>query len=570
MRTLAALAISALLGQSVAAAEPARMVADIVPGWYGSHPTRLADLSGKVLFTVYHDDFGHELWRSDGTARGTERVVAIDRAFGWGYAPWGGKLFFSQYDYQEFIDPNTLPKPWATDGTPAGTLRLADTPMFDFVPAKTGVLFRGEGSDGLWRSDGTLSGTGSLELDGDAWVLGTLGDQTLLWTTGPSGHALLRSDGSVEGTTRILHLPPGRGGPSNFVSTGSHAFFVVGDSLWRTDGTEGGTFAQPLPLPLSQLAPVGETLFLVLYDDAYRYSLWRTSENGQALVRLHGDVGFWENVPIVLAGAGSTLFFSAHDTAHGRELWRSDGTPEGTGLLRDIVPGPDGSSPGLFAAIDGVLVFVDRAGIPGQKLWRSDGTAEGTYRLNDLAPRPEGHTINAGSAQVDGVLLFAADDGIHGLELWRSDGTEEGTVLVQDIAAAAWSSNPSGFTVSGTRVFFSADDAPHGQELWAGWRGILTGRPERALIDLRLEVEALDLAAGGTARLLAKVDAAAAALERDDPAGAARMLRLFGRTLTSLRGGQIPVDAADALADLAGQTIDLLGGGAGARPSSRS
>ena len=66
--------------------------------------------------------------RRDGGGDG--RIVSFDRAFGWGFAAWGGKLFFSQYDWQDYIDPSTLPRLWATDGTPGGTLRLSDTPVW--------------------------------------------------------------------------------------------------------------------------------------------------------------------------------------------------------------------------------------------------------------------------------------------------------------------------------------------------------------------------------------------------------------------------------------------------------
>ena len=40
-----------------------------------------------------------------------------------------------------------------------------------------------------------------------------------------------------------------------------------------------------------------------------------------------------------LVAAGDTLFFTADDGEHGTELWRSDGTEDGTRLVRDINPG---------------------------------------------------------------------------------------------------------------------------------------------------------------------------------------------------------------------------------------
>src|SRR4051812_4942665 len=37
-----------------------------------------------------------------------------------------------------------------------------------------------------------------------------------------------------------------------------------------------------------------------------------------------------------LTAVGGSLFFSASDGVHGGELWKSDGTPAGTGMVKDI------------------------------------------------------------------------------------------------------------------------------------------------------------------------------------------------------------------------------------------
>ena len=95
---------------------------------------------------------------------------------------------------------------------------------------------------------------------------------------------------------------------------------------------------------------------------------------------------------------GDTLFFGALDDAHGRELWKSDGTREGTRLVADLYPGPDGEGrPDMLGTHDGLLYFTAFDGIHGREMWTSDGTgpAPGCSRTWSRARA----TLSAGSPQ---------------------------------------------------------------------------------------------------------------------------------------------------------------------------
>ena len=101
------------------------------------------------------------------------------------------------------------------------------------------------------------------------------------------------------------------------------------------------------------------------------------------------------------------FFFAARDGVHGFGLWRSDGTPDGTQLVRVIRQGP-GSDEILGFQVVGDIITND--------LWRSN--------LSSLS-------IGANLTSLHTMLFFNVNDDFAHRDkfgFWRSDGTEEGTV----------------------------------------------------------------------------------------------------------------------------------------------
>ena len=80
------------------------------------------------------------------------------------------------------------------------------------------------------------------------------------------------------------------------------------------------------------------------------------------------------------------LFFITGDNTDGWELWVSDGTEEGTEMLRDFYPsGPTDSPPTSLFAYNDKLYFSAHGDSNGKELWVSDGTEEGTMLMVDIA-----------------------------------------------------------------------------------------------------------------------------------------------------------------------------------------
>ncbi len=199
---------------------------------------------------------------------------------------------------------------------------------------------------------------------------------------------------------------------------------------------------------------VGDVIYFVSEND-----LWKSDPEGN-VTKIKDFVSVME-----LLHLGDDLIFFADDGTTGIEVWRSDGTEEGTVLLRDVAPGPSGCNPEQFTYFDGKIFFVATTAEFGREIWRTDGTSSGTAIVKDIIKR--GANSNPSFLTAFGnYVYFAANDAKHGYELWRTDGTDEGTELVIDIYPGKKGSGPQELTVSGDYIYFSARTEAEGTEVW--------------------------------------------------------------------------------------------------------
>jgi len=325
----------------------------------------------------------------------------------------------------------------------------------------------------------------------------------LVWNFATDHIELWRSNGTGEGTRRIGELmefhycfvcsPPEPWPTYGIVPAGDRLFVHFANHLWTTDGSVGGAVELDLSAgcdgcDLDRATRVGDRLFFTTSRYAGMRRLWTSdgTEEGTRVVREFASPtpeGRPARVGDFLA-LGPTLVFVIEDPALGEELWTSDGTAAGTVPVRDIRPGPGSSNPRAFAVVGGRLDFAADDGIHGHELWTSDGTLAGTHLAADLRPGAMSSSPRELTA-VDGRLVFAADDGVHGLELWTSDGSAAGTRLLQDLQPGPLPSSPHAFTAAGERVYFAAGTEDTGIELWALPGGEAC---EDCLLDGRFEV----------------------------------------------------------------------------------
>jgi len=399
----------------------------------------------RIYFGAWDDPHRGELWISDGTAAGTRMVRDIvpgqDSSFPFDFFTVGGKVLFTAQG-----PARAFRQIWKTDGTAAGTVELSGFTVPNFIPqglqgAATPARLLFTADDGvhgkeLWMTNGTAAGTRLVaNLDGvdhgGSKPNGLMAAGGILYffaDDGVHGSELWKSDGTGPGTELVHEFLPGPGALSRFRTFSAHADLggtllfsaELGSvsALWRTDGTDAGTYA---------LTPDG-----VQVDEFPSNS--------------------------VFGAAGGQVFFLATRPASGKELWVSDGTLAGTREL-DLLPGTLGSEPTLLTPFGDRMVFTARTSLSGdRRLWASDGTAAGTAPVSDVEALPA-MTVHQGL-----VYFLGTEQG--STRLWRSDGTAAGTVKLPDIAAGR-SIEAGALTSLGSRLLL--------------WNATLSSSSQRAL-----------------------------------------------------------------------------------------
>ena len=138
-------------------------------------------------------------------------------------------------------------------------------------------------------------------------------------------------------------------------------------------------------------------------------------------------------------------------------------------LVKDINPGPSSSYFIHLVSIGDKIVFIARNNNNGNyEPWVSDGTTEGTFMIKDINNNPNSGSMSPADRIVvlNNIAYFAADDGVHGRELWKTDGTPEGTQMVLDLNPGSAHANVSNLCVFGDKILFSASIPAYGNEIW--------------------------------------------------------------------------------------------------------
>jgi ELWxxDGT repeat protein len=416
----------------------------------GYYINQITPLGNNVLFNAFEKQYGHELYKSDGTEHRTvllndiipgEVSSGAKESYPYNLTTKNNAVYFiasDDYDLYSFYATRSIYK---SDGTKAGLQKIAGgyPYIYDFKVADNGLVYYvlNNGAYQLWRSDGTVAGTILLSSTVYSSYYLNVSGNTAFFVAGDAvhGNELWKSDGSVAGTKMVKDINPGIGNssPKGMFIYQNEVYFAANDaagaSFWKSDGTKGGT------IRLRQIDPwYSSTVFA---NDRYKFEI-----------------------------SNNILYFSAinYANAKGTELWRTDGTKEGTRTVKDVSPDADSyyPIPYYLTDVNGTLFFILQyeGGVNGTELWKSDGTKEGTQLVKDITPGGDASGLN--NLTGFGGKLYFTNSGA----LWSSDGTADGTTPVDD--AGISDVYVYNIVAASDQLFLSGSTHQYGIELYAG------------------------------------------------------------------------------------------------------
>ncbi len=519
----------------------------------GSSPSGFMLFKDQIYFTAYDESAGGELRKSDRDGNNVTLVKDIYPGKGSAVNKFFDRSAVVLDDVLYFVarDGLSAGEIWKTDGTREGTQKVTDfldTWIWNLTLVGDVFYFRKifDGSLQIWKSDGTESGTvmvkGDLPLLNDLFFEGELNGLFMFSFQAPStsGVKLWRSDGTESGT---FPLTPGfsidnevngsLGALAQYLEFNGELYFVIrNSSLFPLPNTSGlmktdGSLANTVPVKglyegnsgladLVDMIVISGKLYLSIYfENASRLTLWQTDGTEGGTQKIYDKLNGGYFAASNLVNANGILLFSGLHTNGGTSLLTLD---TGTSELKEVVVlNPDQTYPSRFLYnfpfcrihhLSAQTYFISVPLYSGENQgWVIDIAAPNTQRVQSLDsvayvfvldeqlfyPKYSANygiewwkyelTSNQSSlvgninqfhdglfypelARVESTLFITADDGVSGQELWRYRSPIDQLSLVKDLRSGELGSFPQFLVPFNNQLYFSAFDDTHGYELW--------------------------------------------------------------------------------------------------------
>ncbi|HPY42170.1 MAG TPA: hypothetical protein PLM98_16715, partial [Thiolinea sp.] len=165
------------------------------------------------------------------------------------------------------------------------------------------------------------------------------------------------------------------------------------------------------------------------------------------------------------------FLFIGQERLFGKQIWQTDNTESGTHIYAYAQQQPNAdANPYPMGILENIVIFSAFSGT-GTHLWRTDGTPEGTFSLKDMLI---GHNKDFSVDERDfqqitaklGSKLFFWSIGAHSIDLSVTDGSQSGTQVLKSFPLKTSLNIFSRFYSLPTQVHFAVENGAQGVEWW--------------------------------------------------------------------------------------------------------
>lgn len=411
--------------------QKAELLADINQGEkssiVGGRANNIITFKDFLIFSAFSNTHGVEPWIFNGDTTFMIKDInpGLQSSDAQNYFLLNNKVVFTAYSKDFGAEW------WETDGTPEGTKMIID-------------IFEGTG-DGVFLLNSNFIAYHQVE--NSIYFAGQNKEQN---------YELWKTDGTSEGTILVKNIAPDNEDfnlpsfPVNFVTFKNEVYFRAANKLWKTDGTDNGT-QLIFDIAFQEIAVLND--YMLLISD---YDLWVSDGTDAGTYLLKESESLFGRDDKTIITLDDIALLPIRDPEYGIEIWKTNGTKEGTTLVKDLWKGTEGYEPCSKVLLNNKMYYIGNDGILGAALYRSDGTPEGTELVKDIKENsvisPFGN-IEPLYSDGEVVYMSAASVGSR-QELWISDGTNEGTKKI--IFNQPEISNPNDFHKFKNKLFVFA------------------------------------------------------------------------------------------------------------------
>lgn len=505
-----------------------------------SSPSDFVEFNQKLYFEATSESTGREIWVSKGIENETYLLKDIN--------PGNNSGIKTSFSEASVIINNTLyfiasdgisnGEIWKTDGTPDGTEKVtnflnSNISKLTLIGENFYFLIKTTDSLQVWISDGSESGTKIVKRNLPIWNTPTFQgkcNNTFIFTFQPYGSnnsRVWRSDGTSDGTYSITEEIDGNGaGPggtsalTQYIEFNNELYFVSRYYLHKTDGTLANTVnittlhsASTRLIDYADVIEVNGKLYFSFFEVDYnRLFIWESDGTATGSNKIYDESGSRYFMTSNLLGRDNSLVFCSFNNTGGTSLINLSLTDYSVNYIKELQDSTETpfmfwdifdlcniqsinddkifcSSPvdsykrkgwisglteettnnveilGDVSSIfnyESSIYFSKTSDMEGSELWKSDTNYENFYLLDNINKSKYGLNNNP-LLTLNSNLIFTANNGTIGDEIWKYNGT---TNLLKDIRIGSSSSYASSFIAYNNDIYFVANDSIHGYELW--------------------------------------------------------------------------------------------------------